>query len=240
MTEAIWLWIGTLGMAIGTVPSVWLLATEGRHRTYYGVLAMVTGIAAVAYLSMALGVGNVGIGDSQLVLTRYVDWLLTTPLLVLYLGMLCQASRRVYVALVTLDVFIIGAGVLAGLSSGVLTYLFWGAGVVAYVGLLWLLLVVLPAQARLYDDRVDAVFTKLRNLTVVLWSLYPAVWLLGPLGIGLLGATTDVLVVTYLDLISKVGFVFMAVRGRAALDALTADDPATGSGGRDPEPTPAD
>jgi sensory rhodopsin len=217
---AVWFWLGTLGMAVGTVVPAWRLVTSRRDRTYYAVLAGVTGFAAVAYLTMALDIGQIGVGDAALFLPRYVDWLVTTPLLVLYLGMLCRPERRVYAALVGVDVLVIGSGVVAALLPSPYSYIAYLVGCVAYAGLLYLLLVVLPRQATLHGDRVDAVFTKLRNLTVVLWTLYPVVWILGPLGVGLLQAGTEVMVVTYLDLISKVGFVAMAVNGADALDQL--------------------
>ncbi|MFC7082559.1 bacteriorhodopsin [Halorussus caseinilyticus] len=216
----VWFWLGTLGMAVGTAFPLWRLAAERRYGTYFGVLAGVTGFATVAYLSMALGLGSVQVGDAELFLPRYVDWLVTTPLLVLYLGMLCRPERRVYAALVGVDVLVIGAGVVAGLVPTPYNYVAYLVGCVAYMGLLYLLLAVLPRQATLLGDRVTAVFTKLRNLTVVLWTLYPVVWILGPLGVGLLQVGTEVMVVTYLDLTSKVGFVFMAVNGADALDQL--------------------
>jgi len=217
---SVWFLLGTVGMAAGTVPPLWRLATDPRDRTYYAVLAGVTGFAAVAYLAMFLGVGRIAVGDGVLFVPRYVDWLVTTPLLVLFLGMLCRPDRRVYVALVGVDVLVIGSGVAAGLLPQPYGYAAYLVGCAAYLGLLYLLVVVLPRQATLQGDRVDAVFTKLRNLTVVLWTLYPVVWILGPLGVGLLQPSTEIMVVTYLDLISKVGFVAMAVSGASALDQL--------------------
>jgi sensory rhodopsin len=219
-----WFWLGALGMAVGTVYPLWRFVTDRKYATHYAVLAGVTGFAAAAYLAMAFDVGKVAVGDASLFLPRYLDWLVTTPLLVLYLGMLCRPDRRTYAALVGVDVLVIGSGVAAGLLPEPYGYGAYLLGCVAYVGLLYLLLSVLPRQATLHGDRVSAVFTKLRNLTVVLWTIYPAVWILGPLGVGLLQVGTEVMVVTYLDLISKVGFVFMAVNGADALDQLRTDE----------------
>jgi sensory rhodopsin len=65
-----------------------------------------------------------------------------------------------------------------------------------------------------------ATFTTVRNLTVVVWTLYPIVWILAPTGLGLLLPDTQVLVLTYLDLVSKVGFVVVAVRGLQSVRSL--------------------
>jgi sensory rhodopsin len=201
-------------------------------------LALIPGIAAVAYGVMALGIGRISTPGGSMLLPRYVDWLLTTPLLVLYLGLLCDPDRTVYAALVGLDVVIIGSGIVAGLLPKPAGWLPFGVGSLAYVGLLSLLLVVLPRQAVLADDRVDAVFTKLRNLTVVLWTLYPVVWALSPLGVGLLEPSTEALVVTYLDLLSKVGFVIIALNGSDALRSRSTST-ADRTAGDDPAPSPS-
>ena len=60
---AVWAWIGALAMGAGTVPPLWAFfsrssETGESHAVYYGTLAGVTGVAALAYLAMALGVGT--------------------------------------------------------------------------------------------------------------------------------------------------------------------------------------
>ncbi|WP_162224357.1 bacteriorhodopsin [Halorussus amylolyticus] len=228
---SVWFWLGTVGMAVGTLVPAKRLVTDRRYARYYAVLASVTAIATVAYLAMALGIGEIEVPGGSLFVPRYVDWLVTTPLLVLYLGMLCRPGKRVYAALVAVDIVVIGSGVVAGFLSAPYSYAAYLVGCVAYLGLLYLLLVTLPAQAADHGNRVVAVFTKLRNLTVVLWTIYPVVWILGPLGFGLLQVETDAMVVAYLDLISKVGFVVMAVNGADALDALRTGSPRAAASG---------
>jgi sensory rhodopsin len=80
-----------------------------------------------------------------------------------------------------------------------------------------LLVRTLPRRASFESTRIVGAFTTLRNLTVVVWTLYPVVWLLAPTGAGLLLPDTQVLVLTYLDLVSKVGFVAVAVRAMAVV-----------------------
>lgn len=58
---------------------------------------------------------------------------------------------------------------------------------------------------------------------MVLWTLYPVVWLLAPTGFGLLTPATEMLVFVYLDIVSKVGFVVVAVMGADALNRLDDD-----------------
>ena len=60
--------------------------------------------------------------------------------------------------------------------------------------LLYFLLGSLTQQASVRAGDVSALFRRLRNLTAVLWTAYPVVWLLGAAGIGLLDVETSSLV----------------------------------------------
>ena len=224
MEPETWFLVGAVGMAIGTAFPLRDYLQHPSHGRFDAVLAGVTGFAAIAYVLMAFGVGSMSVGGHTVHMARYADWLVTTPLLVLYLGLLVQPSIRTYVLLIGADVVVIAAGVGAALTPGAQKWAFYAVGCVAYVVLLYGLLRTLPAA--LGDDpdpRVDATFTTLRNLTVVLWTLYPVVWLLAPTGIELLQPEMEAIVVVYLDFISKVGFVVFAVLGADAVDRVVTD-----------------
>ncbi|WP_200532037.1 bacteriorhodopsin [Halorubrum sp. LN27] len=224
----VWAWIGLLAMGAGTVPPLWAWysrssETGESHAVYYGTLAGVTGVAALAYLAMALGFGTVPTPGGDLPVARYVDWLITTPLLLLYLGLLARPSRRLLGGLIAVDVVIIAGGIAAVATVGTVSWVLFGVAAAAYAALVYGLLVSLPRSASAEADRVRAVFGTLRNITVVLWTLYPVVWLLAPTGFGLLTPATEMLVFVYLDIVSKVGFVVVAVAGADALDRLGAE-----------------
>lgn len=227
---SLWAWIGVLAMGVGTLPPLraWLFRSSERgdsHAKYYATLVGVTGIAALAYLTMALGVSTLSTPGGDLAVSRYVDWLLTTPLLLLYLGLLARPSRRVLAGLIAVDIVIIAGGVAAVVTAGAVSWALFGVATAAYGLLVYGLLVTLPRSASAKGDRVRAVFGTLRNITVVLWTLYPVVWVLAPTGLGLLTSSTEMLVFVYLDVVSKVGFVVVATAGADALDRLeTASD----------------
>lgn len=220
LNATLWLRVGAVGMALGTIPPVHTFLTDPDSRGYTAVLALVTAVAAVAYAAMAQGYGTVSVGGTPVEIVRYADWMVTTPLMVLYLGLLSRSGRAVYAALVATDVVVIGSGVAAVVLSGTARYAAFGVGVVAYLVLVYLLVRTLPRRASFQSGDVLATFTTVRNLTVVVWTLYPVVWLLAPTGAGLLLPDTQVLVLTYLDLVSKVGFVVVAVRGLRSVRSL--------------------
>lgn len=64
----------------------------------------VTGIASISYFSMASGGGWVIAPDCrQLFVARYLDWLITTPLLLIDLGIVAGVSRWDIMALCLSD-----------------------------------------------------------------------------------------------------------------------------------------
>ncbi len=210
-------------MTAGTLPSAYRFLIGSETRDLTAVLTGITGIASVAYLLMAMGYGFVSVGGTEIEIVRYIDWLLTTPLMVLYLGLLARSGKRVLGALIAVDAVVVLAGIAATATGGVTRFALFGLGVVAYLGLVWLLMVTLPRRASFDSSRVSGTFTTLRNLTVIVWTLYPVVWLLAPTGTGLLLPETEALVLTYLDIVSKVGFVAVALRGMEVLTDVGAD-----------------
>ena len=216
-----WAAVGAVALALGTIPSVYYAVRDEQNRQYYGVLAAITGIATVAYALTSLGVGSIPVAGATFYTPRYVDWLLTTPLLILYLTMLCKPGKQLYALLIGTDVALIVLGVAAIFTQGVLSLTLFSLGGVAYLALAYLLVTELPKRASFASERVGMVFAKLRNVTVVLWTLYPVVWLLAPVGFGLLEPGTEMMVIVYLDIITKVGFAILALMGQDALNDIT-------------------
>jgi bacteriorhodopsin len=238
MTQALF-WVGVVGMLAGTALFGYWGATRSTDETraYYAVTTAITGVATLAYAGMALGVGSVtvGVGGDQVTveLLRYADWLVTTPLLLVDLALLAAASRRVTGVLVVLDVVMIALGAaaalvtqgLAGLTVGTTRLALWGASSVVFLLLLGGLLRVLSPQAGRKHRRnpeVAVLFSILRNLTIVVWLLYPVVWLLAPTGLDVLGAFVVTAAYLVLDLAAKVGFGALLLRSHETLESAEA------------------
>ena len=221
LSASSWAAVGAVVLGLGTIPSVYFALRDERNQKYYAVLAAITGIASLAYAFTSTGIGTISVNGATFYTSRYVDWLLTTPLLILYLTMLCKPGKELYALLLGLDVALIGLGIVAIFTEGVLSLTLFGLGAAAYVALAYLLVSELPDRASFASERVGIVFAKLRNVTVVLWTLYPVVWLLAPVGFGLMTPGTEMMVIVYLDVITKVGFAILALMGQDALDDIT-------------------
>ncbi|MFC5368426.1 bacteriorhodopsin [Salinirubrum litoreum] len=229
--EAISLWIGTVGMALGTV---YFLAKgwsvdDPREQEYYIVTIFIPAIAAVSYFAMATGYGLIevdvtGLGTLDIYWARYADWLFTTPLLLLDLGLLAGADRNTIYTLIGLDVFMIGTGLVGALATEgqLFRIVWWAISTGALIALLYFLLGEMTEQASKQPGDVGALFGRLRNLTALLWAIYPVVWVLGTesgLAIIPLGVETAAFMV--LDLAAKVGFGFLLLRSRSVLSAAS-------------------
>lgn len=208
---------GGVATALGTVAFLYVRLVDEDNAAFHTVITAVAAVAAVAYTSMALGVGIVTVGSQTIFVGRYVQWLLGTPLIVLYLGMLAGAGRNRLVALMVVDVLSMGAALGAAVTTGTARWGVFAVGTALYAVLLYGLVSTLGDAAQGRSAPVVTLFEKLRNLTVVTWSFYPVVWLVGPLGLGVVDPFAEVLLITYLDVVAKVGFGFIAVNSRIAM-----------------------
>lgn len=211
-----WFWLGAIGMAAGTAVFVWGGIVEGEETVkYYATLTAISGIAAVAYLLMALEIGWTVVDGRTVFIPRYIDWLLTTPLLLLYLAMLVEADRLTIGKLIAANVVMIVAGMVAALLSGPERFGLFMLGAIAFLVVVYYL--IGPLTDRASGRATESLYYSLRNLTVVLWAVYPVIWLLGPPGLDLMTELVDVVLITYLDLITKVGFGLIALNASSVL-----------------------
>jgi bacteriorhodopsin len=203
---------------------------DPEMQQFYIATIFITAIAGAMYLLMATGFGltQVVVGNQTLDIywARYADWVFTTPLLLFDLALLAGANRNTIATLVGLDVFMIVTGVIAAFET-VAAYriMWWGISTGALIALLYILVGTLSRQASQKSGEVSRLFGQLRNLVIVLWLLYPVVWILGTEGtIGILPLYWETAAFMVLDLTAKVGFGFVLLRSRSVLEAATKPD----------------
>ncbi|WP_251329552.1 bacteriorhodopsin [Haloplanus pelagicus] len=212
------------------------LDAEGpRSRGLHVVTALVPTIAFGSYLAMALGVGVAEVpvrgGTLEVHWARYADWLFTTPLLLIALGLLVGADTETVFGAVAADAFMIVTGIAATLSGVRLyRYAWWGVSTVAFLLVLYYVFVALGRRARELGEATRETYGVLRGLVGVTWAGYPVWWLVGTAGVGLVPPPMEVLGFTFLDLVAKVGFGTVLLRSRAVADATDASgsDPSSG------------
>ena len=215
-TIQLWFTLGTVGMALGTL----LLAAGLRVMPRslwrrYSILIAVPGIAVVAYALMSADVGAVetATGGTAFV-PRYVDWLLTTPLHILYLGLFAGAARGIIGRALALQTATILLGLAGALVAAPLKWLLYVGGLLAFAGVVYYAYSDFSDAANRQGGTTAALYRKLRAFLVVLWLVYPLIWLAGPNSLVLMDVETTALVVTYIDIVSKVGLGLIALNGQ--------------------------
>lgn len=228
MTESTWLWTGFFGMALGAIVLVVQMGRKNPDEEAHGVLhSIVPMIAAALYLLMALGQGGMEIDHGRAFLyARYVDWSITTPLLLLALAMMALKDIRkrlgLVLALIGADVYMILTGLVAGYSptSSPEKWIWFLVSSGAFVAVYWILWGPLRAEAELSGRA--AVYKRNAAILSVVWFAYPIVFLLGTDGLLLISPALTALFFTALDLIAKVGYGILATAETNRLQAREA------------------
>ncbi len=192
-------------------------APSVRHHTY--LHSAVPFIAATAYLAMALGVGDIVTPDGVVTFTaRYVDWSITTPILLAGLVLTAMHERGRFgevggymIAIIVLDVLMIIAGLISALSPSGLGKLIWYLwSCVAFLGVLYILWVPLMKHSVDQGGGIDTAYKKNVTFLSVIWFLYPIVFGIGPEGLKIVDTAAVVWAILVLDIVAKVVYAFYA------------------------------
>ncbi|MCY7417254.1 MAG: bacteriorhodopsin [Chloroflexi bacterium] len=221
------LWLGTVGMTIGTIVILLLASRMPKGELHHVVpSAGVTAIAAVAYYAMTQEMFMVEVaGREDVFAARYMDWLFTTPLLLLGLLLVAMPNTEsardrggIIGGVLGVDVFMIATGYLAAIApNDTARYVFYTVSSVAFLAIVVTLWGVVRRAA--VTSRTDAVYNKLLPLLTVLWFIYPILWLLGTEGFEVLSLTGEVWVFAIIDVSAKVLFGILLVTGVAKVPA---------------------
>jgi bacteriorhodopsin len=158
---------------------------------------------------------------------RYLDWLVTTPLLLLDLGALAGISTEDLVMLVFLDELMVLAGMAGGLSKGPATLWMWILGCVFFPPIVYDLAFTFRAKAKVVGAVTSACYDKLVVLTVLLWTAYPVVFYFGEYA-GTLSTTAQIGMYMVLDVTAKCifGFILLTSHKSLKMDSMGYSTPA--------------
>ncbi|GIJ80161.1 bacteriorhodopsin [Micromonospora phaseoli] len=212
VTEA-WLWVYVAAMAAGALLFiVWSRDRQQVPRAEYLVAMAIPLWSGLWYAVMALGGGQTEIAGETTYWARYVDWVVTTPLLLIALAFtgtqaLARKPWRIVGLLIGADVVMILSGLLADLSTAQwLRYGLYALGVVALIVVYSLIWGPLRAAAERQPAPMARTYREVAALLSILWLGYPLIWILGPSGLGLFGDVTDTALFVLLPILSKVGW----------------------------------
>ncbi|CAN5908207.1 bacteriorhodopsin [soil metagenome] len=186
---------------------------KGIPQYKYTIHMFIVFWSALAYAALAMNQGSVNFNGQQVHFARYVDWVVTTPLLLLSLTMTGKLITRkegwLIATLMGTQAIMILTGLVAELSSpGFSQYFWYTMGCIALVIVLYIFWGPLLAIAKTQGEGIERVYAKSATFLTVQWILYPLVWLIGTPGLQLIGPFWTTVGFLVLPVISKAGFGF--------------------------------
>lgn len=167
-----------------------------QRRLYHVITTIITITAAVSYFAMATGHAttfscrtvrdhhNHDIPDTfheecrEVFWARYVDWAITTPLLLLDLCLLAGVDGGHTLMAIVADEIMVLTGLFAAFGNDH-TAQKWGwytIGCIAYLFVIWHVGLHGASQVKARGQGARRLFTGLAGFTLILWTIYPVVW----------------------------------------------------------------
>ncbi|CAJ1446060.1 unnamed protein product [Effrenium voratum] len=151
---------------------------EGITKRFNRIALMVTTFASLAYLCMTAGFGIAeDVHGHRVYWIRYVDWVFTTPLMLVELGVLAGAKRWQTVVLIVIDEFMLAFGIASSLVfSG--KWPFFMMGLLCFAVVAAKLFTSLQKQAEVLGGDAKVLYNFVANRTAEIWCAYPVLFAL--------------------------------------------------------------
>jgi len=226
------LWVFFAVMAVSSVIGALMSwNVPMKKRVFHTITTLVFITSSISYFAMALGHavtwkrdtyhedGDPGFSARvtfrQIFWARYVDWAITTPLLLLNLSLLAGLAGGHIVMLLAASLIMILSGLFSTMSNTEAQHWGWYAiAIVAYLLVIWHLAV--NGRASVVKNRQPS-FQKLTSgLSVyflLLWAIYIVIWAIGR-GTALIPVDGEVIAYGVLDVLAKPLFGLWLLRSR--------------------------
>jgi len=226
-----WYWAVTAVMTCATLAFIGLSATKPRsHRLFHYITAAVTMVASIAYFSMASNLGwtpidvefvrtgnGVGGMNREIFYVRYIDWFITTPLLLMDLLLTAGMPWPSILYVILIDEVMVVTGLVGALVKTSYKWGYWTFGMFALFYILYVLVWEARRNASRLGKDVGTVFLMTGTLTSFLWTLYPIAWGLCEGG-NLITPDSEAVFYGILDLLAKPVFGAILIFGHRNID----------------------
>ena len=218
-----WFWFGFVGLSAGSLVILYLLNKLPAKLQFHGLIALlVTSLATISYYALARGQADVMVAGHVVYFGRYLDWVFTTPLLLLSLLVIAlpklkatdnSRQRLSLIATVLVsDILMIVTGLFAELSTNKTDKIVWYiASCLWFLIVLWKMYGEVKAIAEGQNHHVAQAYSKLLGFLTIAWFCYPIVWLLGASGYSLITLAQETAFYAVLDVSAKAVFGILVV-----------------------------
>jgi bacteriorhodopsin len=198
-----------------------------QRRLYHVITTLITITAALSYFAMASGHATSfscesvkdhhkhGIPDTyhdecrQVYWARYVDWCITTPLLLLDLCLLAGIDGAHTFMAIVADLIMILTGLFAayGREHTAQKWGWYTIGCIAYLFVIWHVGLHGYRMVQAKGGRASKLFGSLAGFTLILWTIYPIVWGVAD-GARKTSVNSEIMAYAVLDVLAKPVFGF--------------------------------
>jgi len=229
------LWVVFVIMFLSTLGFVFLAyRTPVQKRLFHVLTAFITAFATLSYFAMASGSGNSfahiivrethkHVPDTvehifrQVFWARYIDWSVTTPLLLLDLSFLAGLNGANILVAVVADLIMVLTGLFAayGVSEGQ-KWGWYAMACVAFLVIVYQLAIPGRRAVAAKDSSTAKLFAAIGGFTLIVWTLYPIVWGISD-GARKWSVDAEVIAYAVLDILAKpvFGFWLLFAHGKA-------------------------
>ena len=223
-TTTYWFWFGFVGMLVGSaIIIIKSLKLREEHRYHALISLLVTTIATISYYALARGQAEIVVSGDVVYIGRYLDWLFTTPLLLLSLLVIglppvqdlkMKNERIALIASVLFaNILMIMTGAFADLSSNTTDVVVWyTASCLWFLVVLWLMFGVVRKQVVASNNKAKSkAYINLLTFLSVIWVLYPVMWLLGSTGFNVISLINEAALFAIMDISAKAVFGILVI-----------------------------
>jgi len=228
-----WYWAVTAIMAVSTLIFAGLSFTRPRtSRLFHYITAAITLVAAIAYFSMAANLGQTQIltefprpnsnvvyaaGTREIFYVRYIDWAITTPLLLIDLLLTAAVPWPTILITILVDEVMIVTGLVGALTRSSYKWGYWVFGTAALLFVVYQLVFVGRRHANHLGGAISTTFTRCGVLTIFVWFLYPIAWGLSEGG-NVIHPDSEAIFYGILDIIAKPVFGALLLLGHRRIE----------------------
>ncbi|KAL1305966.1 hypothetical protein AAFC00_004103 [Neodothiora populina] len=201
-----------------------------QHRVFHYITAAITMVAAIAYFSMASNLGWTPIDvefqrsdpkvrgiNREIFYVRYIDWFITTPLLLMDLLLTAGMPWPTILFVILVDEVMIVTGLVGALVRSSYKWGYFTFGCVALLYIVYVLVWEARRHANALGNDVGRVFLLCGSLTTLLWVLYPIAWGVCEGG-NVIAPDSEVAFYSVLDLMAKPVFGALLIWGHRDID----------------------
>lgn len=231
VSTTVWFGTGSSVFFLAVVLYLWFAATRGDIRSpFYLLPPVLVTLAGTAYAGMTAAALGLLPDVATVELIRFADWAVTTPIITYYLALLADTDSTTRWVATGTNVVMIALGYAFVATSGPLRWVAFAASSVLFLGLVYMFTRTFRSALVGASQTARSLYVSLRDLTVATWTVYPVVYLLGPIGLGVITGPDLDFAVTVLDLAAKVGLVTILLLRQYELSTfLTRDAPSAAS-----------